>query len=92
MRVHLVGQRGWGLSSAAAAALRDPGNRLHLSYASIWEMQLKSQKGKLLLWKPLVDIIQEQCNHNGLLLLAIEPEHIYNLAQPPPSTRTHLTA
>jgi PIN domain nuclease of toxin-antitoxin system len=32
---------GGGLSSVAAAALQDPANRLHLSLASLWEMQIK---------------------------------------------------
>src|SRR5947208_2429489 len=75
---------GGSLTSAAVAAVRDPMNRLHLSYASLWEMQLKQQKGKLLLRKPLPDIVQEQCVQNGLLLLAIEPRDIYGLNKVPP--------
>ena len=55
---------GGGLSSVAAAALPDPANRLHLSLASLWEMQLKHQRGKLLLRKPLAEIIEEQCRQN----------------------------
>jgi len=47
-------------------------------------MQLKHQKGKLLLRKPLAEIVQEQCKRNGLLLLAIEPGDIYGLSQLPP--------
>jgi len=74
---------GGGLSSVAAAALQDPANRLHLSLASLWEMQLKHQRGKLLLRKPLAEIIEEQCRQNGLLLLAIEPADIYGLSQLP---------
>ena len=37
------------LSAVSMAALDDPDNRLHLSHASLWEIQLKHQKGKLLL-------------------------------------------
>ena len=74
---------GGSLSSVAAAAVRDSANRLHLSHASVWEMQLKHQKGKLLLRKPLAEIIEEQCRQNGLLLLAIEPADIYGLDQLP---------
>ena len=74
---------GGSLSSVAAAALQDPANRLHLSHASLWEMQLKHQKGKLLLRKPLAEIIGEQCRQNGLLLLSIEPPDIYGLSQLP---------
>ena len=74
---------GGNLSSVAAAAVRDSANRLHLSHASVWEMQRKHQKGKLLLRKPLAEIIEEQCRQNGLLLLAIEPADIYGLGQLP---------
>ena len=74
---------GGSLSSVAAAALHDLTSRLHLSYASIWEMQLKHQKGKLRLRQPLVEIIREQCAQNGLVLLAIEPPDIYGLGQLP---------
>ncbi len=74
---------GGGLSEVAKSALLDPGNRLHLSHASLWEMQLKHQKGKLLLRKPLADIIDEQRSHNGLLLLGIEPPDICGLSQLP---------
>ena len=72
---------GGDLSAAALAGLQDPANRLHLSLASIWEMQLKHQRGKLLLRKALADLIQEQCAQNGLLLLPIEPAAIYGLSQ-----------
>ena len=71
---------GGNLSATANAALHDPDNRLHLSHASSWEMQLKHQKGKLPLRKPLADIVQEQCAQNGLLLLPIEPRDIYGLS------------
>jgi PIN domain nuclease of toxin-antitoxin system len=74
---------GGSLSSPAAAALQDAANRLHLSHASLWEMQLKYQRGKLLLRKPLAEIIEEQCRQNGLLLLSIEPADIYGLSQLP---------
>lgn len=72
------GQR---LSPAATSALHDSANRLHLSHASLWEMQLKHQKGKLLLRKPLAEIVQEQVTQNGLGLLAIEPEDIFYLGE-----------
>lgn len=46
-------------------------------------MQLKHQKGKLLLRKAPADIIQEQCAQNGLSLLPIEAGAIYGLGQLP---------
>ena len=75
---------GGNLSATAWTALQDPANRLHLSHVSIWEMQLKHQKGKLVLRKPLAEIVQAQCLQNGLLLLPIEPAHIYGLSHLPP--------
>ena len=41
------------LSSAALAALEDEANELLLSVASVWEMQIKIQLGKLKLSLPL---------------------------------------
>ena len=74
---------GSSLSAVATAALHDLDSRLHLSYASIWEMQIKHQKGKLLLRKALGDIIHEQCTQNGLQLLPLEPSDFYGLGQLP---------
>ncbi|SRR5258708_7932224 len=72
---------GGSIGPAAKAAMEDAANQLHLSHASIWEMQLKHQKGKLQLRKSLAEIIGEQCAQNGLLLLPIEPLAIYGLGQ-----------
>lgn len=74
---------GGSLSPAAVGALQDPANRLHLSLASLWEMQLKHQRGKLLLRKPLAEIIDDQGRQNGLRLCAVEPADIYGLSQLP---------
>src|SRR5437773_1075506 len=74
---------GGSLSSIAEAALRDANNRLHLSHASIWEMQLKYQKGRLRLRKRLAEIVQEQCLQNGLILLPIDLRAIYGLGDLP---------
>ncbi len=40
------------LSSGALAACLDPANSLFLSIASVWEMQIKMQLGKLALRLP----------------------------------------
>lgn len=50
-----------------------------LSMASIWEMQIKNQLGKLELDLPLNELIEQQCLENGLQILAIETVHIYAL-------------
>jgi PIN domain nuclease of toxin-antitoxin system len=54
-----------------------------LSMASIWEMQIKNQLGKLALDLPLNELIDQQCLKNGLQILAIETTHIYALKNLP---------
>lgn len=54
-----------------------------LSMASIWEMQIKNQLGKLALDIPLNELIDQQCLKNGLQILPIETTHIYALKNLP---------
>ncbi|NJN11922.1 MAG: type II toxin-antitoxin system VapC family toxin [Richelia sp. RM2_1_2] len=54
-------------------------NNLFFSLASIWEMQIKLQIGKLSLNLPLPELIEDQRQTNGLQLLSIETSHIYAL-------------
>jgi PIN domain nuclease of toxin-antitoxin system len=67
------------LSEAAFAACQSPDNVLLLSIASLWEIQIKSQLGKLMLTEPLKVKIQRQKEVNGLVVFPIEEEHIYTL-------------
>src|SRR5436190_8386345 len=62
------------LSAAALAALRDPANAVWLSVASVWEMVIKSQLGKLTLRLPLADIVGQQ-QANGLQILPLALAH-----------------
>jgi PIN domain nuclease of toxin-antitoxin system len=71
------------LSENARASIQDTANELLLSYASIWEMQIKVQLGKLTLAKPLRSLVAEQEQTNRIQLLPITPEHIYFLDQLP---------
>jgi PIN domain nuclease of toxin-antitoxin system len=59
--------------------LEDAENSLFLSVASIWEMQIKCQNGKLELGKPLAQLISNQQVSNGLKILLVEPSHVYAL-------------
>jgi PIN domain nuclease of toxin-antitoxin system len=52
-------------------ACRDTSNLLLLSVASVWEMQIKSQLGKLRIEKPLEKIIQRQKEQNQLQVIPI---------------------
>jgi PIN domain nuclease of toxin-antitoxin system len=46
------------LSPAALSALEDEANELLLSVASVWEMQIKIQLGKLKLSLPLKELLR----------------------------------
>ena len=54
------------LSQAALFALEDEANELLLSVASVWEMQIKIQLGKLKLSLPLKELIKNQQDTNAL--------------------------
>jgi PIN domain nuclease of toxin-antitoxin system len=75
------------LSSVAAAICADVNNALLFSIASVWEMQIKSQLGKLALRLPLADLVQSQNETNLVRLLPIELAHILALANLPPLSR-----
>lgn len=71
------------LSSNALAAIQNKNNTLHLSLASIWEMQIKMQLGKLNFTLPLREKVIGQQRTNHLQLLSIRLSHIYTLEQLP---------
>jgi len=78
------------LSKVAHEACQDSNNHLYTSIASIWEIQIKHQLGKLELSVSLEDMIEEQCQTNDLQILPIKVKHIsalYNvplrLGEPP---------
>ena len=54
------------LSQAALSALEDEANELLVSVASVWEMQIKIQLGKLKLSLPLKELIKNQQDINAL--------------------------
>jgi PIN domain nuclease of toxin-antitoxin system len=67
-------------------ALREcenPENQLHLSIASVWEMQIKVAAGKLVFKRPLAEIVEQQKNENGISILPISLAHIWQLAKLP---------
>ena len=68
------------IASTALSICQSPDNILLFSAASVWEMQIKIQLGKLELPGPLMDIIDNQIRTNQIELLPIELSHIYSLA------------
>ena len=67
------------LSRAAVAALENESNRLFVSDASIWEMQIKVQLGKMKLKMPLGNLIESQKRDNEVEILPITTDHILAL-------------
>jgi PIN domain nuclease of toxin-antitoxin system len=61
----------------------DPSHTFVLSIASVWEMQIKVQLGKLDLNRPLNEIVVDQQRSNQLHLLPIELRHVLALQQLP---------
>lgn len=74
------------LSNSAVTACKDPSNELFLSVASIWEIQVKVQLGKLKLKLPLTDLIREQ-QRNLIQVITITQSHVFELDQLPPHHR-----
>ena len=63
------------LSEIALAAILDPANEVWLSVASVWEMVIKSQLGKLSLRLPLMEIVDQQ-HANGIGIQDITLGHV----------------
>ena len=59
--------------------LSDRSNQIWLSHASVWELQIKIQLGKLKLGAPLADLIDQETRVNRLRLLSISYDDILKL-------------
>jgi len=71
------------LSSSVASHLVDRSNILLLSVVSVWEMQIKSQLGKLTLNQPLADMIESQQQINHIKILPVILPHVLALQNLP---------
>ncbi|MEH2443518.1 type II toxin-antitoxin system VapC family toxin [Nostoc sp.] len=67
------------LSQRVRNLLIDTNNFWLVSMASVWELQIKSQLGKLNLGSSLPNFIETQQRVNNLQILPIELTHIYAL-------------
>ncbi|MCK6626755.1 MAG: type II toxin-antitoxin system VapC family toxin [Anaerolineae bacterium] len=67
------------LSTQVLALCNDPANTLLLSVASVWEMQIKAQLGKLTFARPLTDLISQQQQTNHLQVLDVSLSHVLAL-------------
>lgn len=67
------------LSPSTLSALEDEANELLLSVASVWEMQIKIQLGKLKLSLPLTELVKTQQATNDLTVWPVELTHVLAL-------------
>jgi len=71
------------LSLTVLALCQNQENTLLLSVASVWEMQIKLQLGKLKLTLPLPILIESQKTTNNIQVLSVELEHVLALENLP---------
>lgn len=68
------------LSPKAYSLLEDKDSELFLSIASVWEIAIKTNLGKLELREPIEKLIPEQLRLNNIDLLPIQLKHIFGLS------------
>ena len=71
------------MSAKAEECIMNADNTLYLSIVSLWEMQIKTQLGKLSLDVPLDELWDKQQMHSGILLLLAKEEHVWELGRLP---------
>lgn len=71
------------LSETAEQVCTDAANKLWLSTASVWEMEIKMALGKLRLRRPLSEIIRSQQTANGIQILPVQLAHALELENLP---------
>jgi PIN domain nuclease of toxin-antitoxin system len=67
------------IPAATLSLMQESNNELLVSLVSFWEIQIKTQLGKLTLKTTLSSIILEQQKENGILILPITLPHILEL-------------
>lgn len=72
------------VTPAALAYLADPANTVYLSVASIWEIVIKVQTGKLALRADIDTIVADNLSQTPLRLLPIRYDHVLALRGLPP--------
>ena len=71
------------IPAATLLLLEDADNPVSVSLASLWEIQIKTQLGKLALRTDLAEVLRQQQTENGIGLLPISLPHILELDQLP---------
>ncbi len=70
------------LSASHRQIIANPANNVFVSIASIWEIAIKISIGKLILARPLADVIKQIAAEN-IEILAISPEHALQVSTLP---------
>lgn len=77
----------WGLSDETKLSERVrrllPSADSWLSVASLWEILIKSQSGKLLLPRPVGPYVMSKLKFNGVKLLPVTAEHVLRIESLP---------
>lgn len=71
------------LSQQVLNMCQDPENVLLVSVASLWEMQIKLQLGKLKLNTPLAELVSGQQEINKIDIIDVKLEHVLALGKLP---------
>jgi len=71
------------LSAKARNALQDADNQLLVSFASLWEMQIKQSLGKLQLARSVKAFFLAQVDALGVSALPVKMDHFWQLATLP---------
>lgn len=71
------------LSATVRTRASDPANDVFVSYASLWELAIKTSLGKLKLDRELPRWLERYVTGNGFSRLAIELNHITGVAHLP---------
>lgn len=70
------------LAASSRQIIASPANNVFVSIASIWEIAIKISVGKLILAKPLADVIKQIAAEN-IEILPISPEHALQVSTLP---------
>lgn len=71
------------LSHEVRQCCENADNRVLLSVASVWEMQIKMQSRRLVLRCTLAELVEKQCRENNVRLVPIELAHVLKLDELP---------
>src|SRR5438128_7012100 len=71
------------LSARADSICRNANQAIVLSYASVWELQIKLSIGKLVMREALPQLLRRYVRYNRLRLLPIKLKHLFAIKRLP---------